>query len=249
MSETSLMAKLQLEQGQLMVILEAPEGYVTYLSENLPGANCTTAAIGDFDAVFLFVQTAAEVMMHVRTAVKLLKSDATFWIAYPKKSGSLETDLTRDKGWGLLQQMGWRAVRQVSLDDDWSVLRFRPADSENDLLSTQYANAKTHLRPIFDRLTELVLACGSDIQTNIRKSYVAFSRENQFALIQPSTQKRVDLGLKLKDKPFTDRLQDAGNLGSDLITHKVALTSPDDIDSEVVGWLKEAYEQQVSLVQ
>ncbi len=244
MADTPLLNKLQLKAKQSMVILEAPDGYYEYLVSLLPDVSCTTAAIGDFDAVFMFAQWSEDLVMHVRTAVKLLKPDAILWVAYPKQGGDLETDLTRDVGWGILNTIGWAPVRQISLDDTWSVLRFKPANEDAKKVDAQYPDAKAKLRPIYDRLAELALSFGSDVTLTVRKNYVTFSRENQFALIQPTTKNRIDLGLKLKDKPTTNRFKAAKNFGSGSITHKVGLTSRKDIDDELIAWVQEAYDQQ-----
>ncbi|KAA3659689.1 MAG: hypothetical protein DWQ04_21555 [Chloroflexi bacterium] len=244
MADTPLVKKLQLKNGQSMVVLEAPNGYYEHLVSLLPDVACTTAAIGDFDAVFMFAQWAEDLVMHVRTAVKLLKPEAIFWIAYPKQTGDVETDLTRDIGWGILNRLGWAPVRQISLDDTWSVLRFRPANEDAKKVDAQYPDAKAKLRPIYDQLAELATSLGSDVTLNVRKSYVAFVRTKQFALIQPTTKTRVDLGLKLKGKPTTERFKEAKNFGSGSITHKVGLTSRKDIDDEIIAWMQEAYDQQ-----
>jgi hypothetical protein len=50
------------------------------------------------------------------------------WFAYPKKSGSIRSDLTRDRGWDPLLAADLLPVTQVAIDDDWSALRFRYRD-------------------------------------------------------------------------------------------------------------------------
>ena len=244
MADTPLIKKLQLKAGQSMVVLQAPHGYFEHICAGLPDVECTTAAIDDFDAVFMFAQRSEDLVMHVRTAVKLLKPEAIFWIAYPKQDGDLETNLTRDKGWGAVTNAGWAPVRQISLDDTWSVLRFKPADEDDKKVDAQYPEGKAHLRPIFDKLAELLTSFGSDVQLNVRKTYVAFAREKQFALVQPSTKTRVDLGLKIKGKATNGRFKEAKNFGSGSITHKIGLTSVSDIDEELIEWMQEAYDQQ-----
>jgi hypothetical protein len=59
-------------------------------------------------------------------------------------------------------------------------------------------------------------------------------------LIKPATKTRIDLGLKLKDVPTNDRLQNSGPFGS-MCTHRVQLTSKDEVDAELIAWIKEAY--------
>ena len=69
---------------------------------------------------------------------------------------------------------------------------------------------------------------------------MAFSKGRQLALAQPSTKTSLDLGLVLKDAPAGGRLQEAGSFGSGRITHRVALEKPQEVDSEVRGWIAEA---------
>jgi hypothetical protein len=76
----------------------------------------------------LFVKDVAELESLGLTAIKAVKHDGLLWISYPKQSSEVETDLTRDVGWGLLAKAGLRAVTQVSINDVWSALRFRPSE-------------------------------------------------------------------------------------------------------------------------
>jgi hypothetical protein len=54
-----------------------------------------------------------------------MKDDGLLWIAYPKKSGSIQSDLVRDEGWQTMYQSEWEGVASVSVNDDWSAVRFR----------------------------------------------------------------------------------------------------------------------------
>ncbi len=123
-------------------------------------------------------------------------------------------------------------------------VRFRPVEhkSDEDKIATQYSGKKADLRPIYERLSEIVRQLGDDVTCAPRKTYVAFARKKQFALVAPSTNTRVDLGLKLPGQPFSGRLADGANVGSGSISHKVALTSLEDVDQQVIDWLSEAYE-------
>ena len=80
---------------------------------------------GQADAVLVFVRDSAEVAVHAAPFVEAARRDAIAYIAYPK-AGQLGTDLNRDVLWNLLIREGLRGVRQVSLDDVWSAMRFRP---------------------------------------------------------------------------------------------------------------------------
>jgi hypothetical protein len=109
-----------------------------------------------------------------------------------------------------------------------------------ELIDRPYAGAKEGLRPIYERVAE-VIAGFEDVEVGPRGTYVSFGRPKQFALVQPSTKTRVDVGLRLPGVAATERLRDAGSFGSGNITHKVALSSSDDVDAELEAWLRDAY--------
>lgn len=111
------------------------------------------------------------------------------------------------------------------------------------LVDAQYAGTKAALRPIHDRLVEVAQALGQDVRVEPRQTYVSLARTRQFAVIVASTRTRLDLGLRLDDTPAGGRLQPAGSFGSGNTTHKVALTTPTDVDTEVTDWLRAAYDQ------
>jgi hypothetical protein len=94
--------------------------------------------------------------------------------------------------------------------------------------------------PIYEKLLSIVESFGKDVTISPKKASVSVIRKKQFALIQPSTKTRIDLGLKIKDKPTTDRLENSGPFGT-MCTHRVKLSEVSQIDSELREWLKEAY--------
>jgi predicted transport protein len=112
-------------------------------------------------------------------------------------------------------------------------------DSPAELVTNQYKGKET-LKPIYDKLIAKISKFGSDITKTPKKTSVSMIRKRQFALIKPATKTRIDLGLKLKGTPTTNRLENSGPFGT-MCTHRVRLTNVADIDSELIDWLKEAY--------
>ncbi len=126
-----------------------------------------------------------------------------------------------------------QAVEGKNADD------YRP----QQLVDQMFAGAKTALRPIYDELTRLALALGKDVTTAPCKSFVPLRRRHVFAQIKPATNSRIDLGLALGTTKASARLLDTGGLAKgDRITHRIAITSLDEIDTEVKRWLKAAFE-------
>lgn len=112
---------------------------------------------------------------------------------------------------------------------------------ETDLVSAQYSGGKAGLKPIYDALVEAVSGFGSDVELAPKKSYVSLRRKKQFGLIQPSTKTRVDVGIQLKDHPTSDRLEASGSFNA-MVSHRVRVTAPDQVDDALIDWLKEAYQ-------
>ena len=115
----------------------------------------------------------------------------------------------------------------------------------DELIDGQYED-RTELRPILDTILGLLPRVG-DVEIQARKTYVALiSPKRTFGAVQPTTKKRVDLGLRLtKDTKAEGRLSPAPNFGQSSVTHKIGLGSADEIDDEVEDWLKKAYEANV----
>lgn len=109
-----------------------------------------------------------------------------------------------------------------------------------DLIDGQF-KGKESLRTIYEVFNTEVLKLGSDIQVVPKKTSVSFVRKRQFALFKPATKKRIDLGLKLPGKELTERLQNSGPFGT-MCTHRVQVFELEEIDKELLDWIKEAYE-------
>lgn len=111
-----------------------------------------------------------------------------------------------------------------------------------DLVAAQYAGAKAGLKPIYDAVIKAVTALGKDVEVAPKKAYVSLRRRKQFAIVQPSTKTRVDLGINLGKEPATTRLEASGSFSA-MVSHRVRLETPADVDNEVRAWLKQAYSE------
>lgn len=111
----TLAQKLQIKPGESIRVLNAPAG----VPLDLP-------ADPKSKAVLLFVSSLADLDRRAPSVLKSLPPDALFWIAYPKKTGTIRTDIHRDCGWPPVTAAGLEGVRMISIDETWSALRFRP---------------------------------------------------------------------------------------------------------------------------
>lgn len=111
--------------------------------------------------------------------------------------------------------------------------------SDEDLVDAQYAGGKAPLQPVCDRLVAIARDLGADVEVAPKKTGVSLRRSKQFALIEVPSSRRVRLGLNLRGEAATGRLREQGGM----CTHSVDLSGVDDIDDEVLGWLRAAYER------
>lgn len=110
-----------------------------------------------------------------------------------------------------------------------------------DLIAAQYAGDKADLRPIYDAVIAAVRNFGKGVEIAPKKAYVSLRRNKQFALIQPSTKTRVDVGINLKGVKPAGRLEASGSFNA-MVSHRVKLTDKKSVDKELIGWLKAAYD-------
>ncbi|HQR34139.1 MAG TPA: DUF4287 domain-containing protein [Blastocatellia bacterium] len=112
----------------------------------------------------------------------------------------------------------------------------------DDPVAAQYAGEKAGLKPIYDTLIKAVTKFGKDVEISPKKTYVSLRRNKQFALIQPTTKTRVDVGINLKGVAPAGKLEASGSFNA-MVSHRVRVETANDVDKDLIGWLKQAYEQ------
>jgi len=117
-----------MQPDQRVLILNEPEGYMEELGPLPDDIELADVAEGVFDFVHLFVKDSAELERLGAVALEAVKHDGLLWASYPKRSSKVQTDLTRDKGWDILTSAGLRPVTQISVNEIWSALRWRPVE-------------------------------------------------------------------------------------------------------------------------
>ena len=158
------------------------------------------------------------------------------WTAIAKKSGLAkhgeivkwlkgEHELTH----GYANQIALSATRAADA----------PAAGSAELVDAQYAGGKAALRPLCDALIAAAKKLGKDVEVAPKKTSVSLRRAKQFALIQAASATRIDLGLQLKGVPVGGRLE---KYPSTMCTHRVRLESKAQLDGELLGWMKQAYD-------
>lgn len=111
--------------------------------------------------------------------------------------------------------------------------------SADQVIDGLYTGPKAALRPIHDKILLEIRKFG-DFEEAPKKTYVSYRRKKQFAMIGPATNTRVEVGLNMKGVKATDRLQELPS--GQMCNYKVKLTALQDVDGELVGWMKAAFD-------
>ena len=160
------------------------------------------------------------------------------WIAIVQKSG-LEKHGEMVK---MLKEKYAMGHGYANLVVHYAKQNYAGAESnDTDWIAEQY-KGKENLKPWYDKLMAGINAIGSDVELSPKKTYVSLRRKKQFAIIQPSTKTRLDVGLNIKGLSPAGKLEAAGSWNS-MCTHRVKIEDAKLIDKELLGWIKQAYEQ------
>lgn len=117
----------------------------------------------------------------------------------------------------------------------------QPKRSGDEQIGDHFKGKKTIWRKPYDILIDQVNTFGDDISVKPGNSYLSLLRSGKkFAVIQITAQ-RMDIGIKRKDTPATERFEAAGPWNS-MVTHRVRITESRQIDAELLEWLRQAYD-------
>jgi predicted transport protein len=115
------------------------------------------------------------------------------------------------------------------------------AENSDDLIIDQY-KGKENLKPWYDKIMAEINKFGKDVEIAPKKAYVSLRRKKQFALIQPSTKERLDIGLSIKGVDPSGIVED-GKKWNAMCTHRIRVENEKTINKDLVNWIKKAYEQ------
>lgn len=112
-----LLKKLNIKEGQGVLLLNCP----SELATNFDGIN-TVQNSDNNDHVLVFTENEKELKTLLPESLSHSKKEGKFWVAYPKKSGSISSDLNRDIIWGYLNTLKLNPNKMVSMNEDWSMI-------------------------------------------------------------------------------------------------------------------------------
>ena len=117
----------------------------------------------------------------------------------------------------------------------------RMAENPVDLINKQY-KGKEHFKPLYDKLMAKIKSFGPDVEVAPKNAYVSLRRKKQFAILQPSSKTRFEIGINLKGEAGDELLKPI-TAANAMCSHKIELASENDISPEVLSWIKKAYEK------
>ena len=123
-----LLKKLNYKEQERICIVNGNNGFVDKIQKLKPGIRVDEEIDPKYlyEFCLIFVKGESDLKDTVPQSIHNLTEDGVLWFAYPKKSSKkYNSDISRDKGWDLVNSHGFQPVRQVSIDEDWSALRFR----------------------------------------------------------------------------------------------------------------------------
>ncbi len=123
-----LLRKLNYKGYNRILMINAGDDFLRKMSDELRDVIIDTEIDQrcPYNFMVIYVKRVREVNDISPMAIHNLTADGVLWFCYPKKtSKKLSSDLERDKGWKSLNDMGFYGIRMVSVDDDWSAMRFR----------------------------------------------------------------------------------------------------------------------------
>jgi hypothetical protein len=120
-----LTKKLQIKPGTRFVVVNPPDGFDRTLGALPMGAKREQALRGTLDLVLLFARDSKALNPQWPKALACLTEQGMLWIAYPKKSSGIVSDLGMSAGWDVATGSPWQPVAMVAIDDTWSATRFK----------------------------------------------------------------------------------------------------------------------------
>jgi Bacteriocin-protection, YdeI or OmpD-Associated len=125
----SLLEKLQLKDEKNLLIQGLPSTVEKQFVKISFAKNVTPLLKArKIDFALVFAISHKQLKDILRDVVPALHEDAKLWVAYPKVSSKIVSDLSRDCNWECISQFGFEGIRLINLDNIWSAMRFKKAD-------------------------------------------------------------------------------------------------------------------------
>jgi len=117
-----------------------------------------------------------------------------------------------------------------------------PEATPDEAIAKLFAGKKEKWRGAYAALAAKLIKFGADVTMSSTSTYINLLRKGKkFGIVMPASAERLDIGIKFKGIAPTRRLEVSGTWHT-MVTHRVRITDPKQIDKELLAWLKQAYE-------
>ena len=117
-----------------------------------------------------------------------------------------------------------------------------PKVTQEEAIARLFTGKKGKWRKPYDTLVTKLSKFGTDVTVGTTSTYLSLLRRGRkFGIVMPSSAERLDIGIKFKGVAPTARLEAAGTWHN-MVTHRVRIIHPNEVDKEVLAWLKQAYD-------
>lgn len=148
------MQKLRLNKEAVLLALHVPDDCITVFEGYRLKTSLASKTL--FSQAILFADNKGELENIYDKLLQKLNDDAVIWIAYPKKSSGITTDLVRDDGWDIVFKSDYHFVSSVSINDTWTGMRIKKKDPKAGYLRDKtIAERKTEGIDYVNRTVEL----------------------------------------------------------------------------------------------
>lgn len=124
MPDKTIAQKMFIKPGMKILFINAPQGYAARIG--LPKTvKIVKASATPVDFIQVFVANENELKAQLPKLKKLLVPNGMLWVSYLKGTAKMKTDINRDSLHAYAKTIGLDGVSLISLDDDWSAMRFK----------------------------------------------------------------------------------------------------------------------------
>jgi hypothetical protein len=125
----NILEKLQLKEEKNLLIQGLPSSVEKQFAKLAYNKNLTPLLkTRKIDFALIFAINQLQLNNILKEVFPALHPESKLWIAYPKTTSKIVSDLNRDASWEILSKNDYEAVRQVTLDHVWTAMRFKKLD-------------------------------------------------------------------------------------------------------------------------
>lgn len=173
----NILEKLQLKEEKNLLIQGLPSSIEKQFLKLAFAKNVTPLLkIRKIDFALVFALSGNQLKGILKEVLPALHEDGKFWIAYPKATSKIATDLSRECSWDCLKNEGFEPVGQVALDHVWTAVRFQRME-ESVLVEVDADDAISTFKHIdYDTRVVTPPADFADVLRNHESAYTFFEK-------------------------------------------------------------------------